>query len=269
MDYINYTPEELEITRRDLWDTDYLPILYKFLELRNGMRILDVGCGTGAYTRLLAKQIDCEIFGIDINENLLKVAQRIDKNKIKYLKQNVYELEFSKDYFDLVTCQMVLSNLSEPKKALLEMKRIIKSNGIIVAIEPCNSASIQYFTKNKELQEIGELLIKVKNGRNNEMIESGSDLSIGPKLPELFHEVNLTDIDAKGYIYINFSKCSTERASHEMKKLEEAVNKGWLKKQEFDKIKNISMKNYPEQRCAIQALPLFIVKGRKANDYDV
>lgn len=263
--YIDFTVEELEETRKTMWDKDYLPVLYKFLELKNGIKVLDVGCGTGYFTRMIASQINGEVVGIDINEQLLKYADEVTKREhlnVKYLKENIYELRLKDNYFDLVTCHLVLSNLSEPKIALKEMKRVTKRGGNIVAIEPCNSSAIQYFGDEPEIIDFGRLLLKAKKAFDDAMLQKGSDLDIGRRLPSLFYEVGLHDIDVRGYVVVNFAgKSDRKRLNFELSKIEQVVQKGYLSFDEFEKIKNI----FESKKIsgAIQGLPLLIVKGKK------
>jgi SAM-dependent methyltransferase len=262
-EFIKYSPEELEGTRKYLWRKRFQPILYDFLELKDGMKILDIGCGTGFFTRMLASQINGEVIGIDIDEELLEIANKLTKKEglnVKYLKQNVYKLEFDDDYFDLVTSHIVLCNLKDTKMALLEMKRVSKDK--IVAIEPCNSSSIQFYGNDPEAIEFRDLISKAKKGYDNEMVKMGSDLDLGSKLPYLFFEIGLKNIDVEEYSMINFSnKKDSKRLGFELERLKEAVPK-YITPREFERIIYLS-KTKKNILGSISTLPLFLVKGAK------
>lgn len=263
MKYIKFTSKELQATRYDLWREGYLPILYKFLELKDGKNVLDVGCGSGFFTRIIASGMNGRVFGVDIDRDLLREAKTTtDKRlKIKYARQDVYNLGFLNDSFDVVTSHLVLCNLTDPKKAIMEMRRVSKD--LIAAIEPCNSASIRYYGDDKGLQEFGMLLDKAKDGYDRLAGERGVDLSIGRKLPSLFFECGLKDVEVEGYLMINFSGNSgSPRLSFELGKLREAVPK-YLTEEEFERIKSLMKRNRKDFHGAISAVPLFIVKGRK------
>jgi SAM-dependent methyltransferase len=260
MQYIKFTSKELEATRYNLWREDYLPILYKFLELKDRKTALDVGCGSGFFTRIIASGMDGKVTGVDLDEDLLKEA-RESNGKIEYFNRNIYNLDFFDDNFDIVTAHMVLCNLTDPKKAIMEMKRVSKD--LVVVIEPCNSAGIRYYGDDKELVEFGNLLDKARKGYDRLVEEKGIDMDIGKKLPSLFFECGLRNIEVEGYLMINFSgKSDSSRLSFELGKLKECVPK-YLTEEEFERIKSLMKNKRKDFYGAISAVPLFMVKGRK------
>ncbi|MFQ6021048.1 MAG: class I SAM-dependent methyltransferase [Candidatus Aenigmatarchaeota archaeon] len=265
-EYIKYTPEELEGTRKNMWRSRYLPILYEFLELKDGMKILDIGCGTGFFTRMMASKIKGEIIGIDIDDEVLEVARKLTKKQsldVKYLKQNIYDLKFEDNYFDLVTSHMTLCNLREIEKALKEMKRVTKIKGKIVAIEPCNSSGFQFYGSDPEIIELLKLISKAKKGYDEKMKKDGSDLDLGPKLPFYFYKIGLKNVDVEEYSIINFSnQKSQKRFEFELRRLKDAVPE-YLTKEEFNRIKYLSKRKRKQIQGSISTLPLFMVKGIK------
>lgn len=264
MRYAKFSAEELEVTRHGMWQ-DYLPLLYDFLELKDGQKILDVGCGSGAYTRLLAARVKGQIIGADIDDEVLKAARKLGKAYgIQFVKHDVYALGFPDDYFDLVTCQMLLSNLEKPARALREMIRVTKSRGLVAAIEPYNSGVISYLGEEPELAELANLLHRAMDGREADIKALGGDLSIGPKLPTLFYRAGLRDVDVRGYLMVNFAgRFGQKRTAYELNRVKESVERGWLSQASYERILELFRSSKPNPG-AIQALPLFITKGRKA-----
>ena len=90
--------------------------------IKKGQTILDLGCGTGALS-LRAAQKGAKVKGIDINAQMLEIAQKqvIKKNllqNINLCEMGVAELETEKsDSYD-----MVMSGLCFSKKALIDLK---------------------------------------------------------------------------------------------------------------------------------------------------
>lgn len=251
MKYIKFTSKELQATRYDLWRKDYLPLLYKFLELRDGKSVLDAGCGSGFFTRIVASGMNGRVVGVDIDSNLLREAMRTSrKSRINYYRQNIYNLDFPDDSFDTVVSHLVLCNLTDPKKAIVEMRRV--STDLVAAIEPCNSAGIRYYGNDNELAEFGRLLDKARKGYDRLAEQKGVDLDIGIKLPSMFYECGLKDVEAEGYLMINFSSNSGSRLSFELGKLKESVPK-YLKQKEFDRIKSLI-----KRRTEIFAVPFLL-----------
>jgi ubiquinone/menaquinone biosynthesis C-methylase UbiE len=102
-------------------------------ELLNNIRgslILDCGCGTGRFTDFFIKK-NARVIGIDMSENMLKIA----KKKIPsatFIKADIFSLPFKNKIFDAVICSEVLTHLHSYKEPLLEMKRVLKDEGIII-----------------------------------------------------------------------------------------------------------------------------------------
>lgn len=106
--------------------------------IKKGQTILDLGCGTGALT-LRAAQKGAKVKGIDINAQMLEIAQKqvIKKNllqNINLCEMGVAELETEKsDSYDMVMSGLCFSELSEDELifTLKEVKRILKPGGFL------------------------------------------------------------------------------------------------------------------------------------------
>ena len=93
--------------------------------------VLDVGCGNGWLVRELLGKGCQKGYGIDISEKMIKEAQRcsIDPKHEIYAVSNAENLDFTDNYFSLITNIESLYYYPEPKKALEEWYRISKKNG--------------------------------------------------------------------------------------------------------------------------------------------
>jgi SAM-dependent methyltransferase len=102
------------------------------LELDSRERVLDVGAGTGALTRVLREQSPAEVVAVDADPTLLcRVAGSC-------LVGDATGLPFRAGTFDLVTCQALLINLPDPGRAVQEFSRV--SRDCVAVVEPDNSA---------------------------------------------------------------------------------------------------------------------------------
>jgi SAM-dependent methyltransferase len=124
------------------------------LDLPNRKRVLDVGCGTGELTRVLAEETAGAVVGLDADTTLLSVARgsrreddRRDGDSPEadasedpraVVAGDATRLPFADDAFDLVVCQALLINLPDPAAALAEFRRV--SSDLVAAIEPDNAA---------------------------------------------------------------------------------------------------------------------------------
>ena len=103
--------------------------------LRAGMRVLELGCGTGYFTRELARS-EAEIVAVDLSPELLEIAKAHSSTpNIRYEIQNACALRCADAVFDSVVGSSVLHHL-DIKKALPEIYRVLKQDGRIYFTEP-------------------------------------------------------------------------------------------------------------------------------------
>ncbi|WP_158058942.1 class I SAM-dependent methyltransferase [Halorussus halophilus] len=126
-----FSADYLRNTRRGMWDDR---AALADLELDSRERVLDVGCGTGELSGVLAEETPGEVVGTDADGELLSVAQQV----VPVVAGDATRLPFSDDSFDLVVCQALLINLPDPVAAVKEFRRV--SADLVAAVEPDNSA---------------------------------------------------------------------------------------------------------------------------------
>ncbi len=120
----------LERTRDGMWADSTAAL--ESLALDERASVLDVGCGTGELSRVLASNTTGEVVGCDVDLDLLRVASEY----VPVVAGDAYELPFPEDSFDLVVCQALLINLTDPTAALEEFARV--ATDAVGAIEPDN-----------------------------------------------------------------------------------------------------------------------------------
>lgn len=116
--------------------------LKKYLPRKNDLRILDIGCGTGAALLYLAQFGN--VIGVDKSDEALKFA----KTRGKVIKGDIANLPFGDKTFDLVVCLDVLYHRwVNTKKAFLEIERVVKPGGILLIREP----SFDWFKSSEDI----------------------------------------------------------------------------------------------------------------------
>jgi len=109
------------------------------LALRAGLNVLDVGCGTGDFLRLLAPIVSPgKAVGLDLSETMIAEArQRSAENvdNLSFRVGSVLELPFTAASFDRVLATQLLLHVPDPRKALVEIKRVLAPSGVISITE--------------------------------------------------------------------------------------------------------------------------------------
>jgi ubiquinone/menaquinone biosynthesis C-methylase UbiE len=114
------------------------------MENFEGKKILDIGCSYGWFEKYVGKKAK-EIIGIDLNKKDLETARKeVKERNIKFEKGSVLDLsKFKENYFDIVVMFDVIEHIPKgtEKKALEEIKKVLKKNGKLLITTPANNFS--------------------------------------------------------------------------------------------------------------------------------
>ena len=117
----------------------WAPRVVDLAELRPGLRVLDVACGTGVVARLAAEAVgvDGHVAGLDLNRSMLEIAAAlppVEGAAIEWVEAGAQALPFSDASFDVVCCQLGLQFFPDREGALREMKRVLVPDGRAVVM---------------------------------------------------------------------------------------------------------------------------------------
>ncbi|MFX0106538.1 MAG: class I SAM-dependent methyltransferase [Candidatus Hodarchaeota archaeon] len=107
------------------------------MKLEPGMIIVEIGPGKGSYTKEIAKRVlpDGKVFAIDIQDSIInRLKKRVEKDNLTNIIPKIddaYNLSFEDESVDRVLMIACLPEIPEPIRALKEIKRVLKPDGLI------------------------------------------------------------------------------------------------------------------------------------------
>lgn len=118
------------------------PATFQLIGKIKGKKVLDLACGEGYNTRVLAKK-GATVVGLDFSEKLIELARHLEtkeRSGIIYYVSDATDMEkIQSNHFDLVTCFMALQDIEHYKQAIFEVARVLRENGrfIFSIPHPC------------------------------------------------------------------------------------------------------------------------------------
>lgn len=107
-------------------------LIAKYFPTQNNLRILDVGCGTGALMKELG--VYGEVFGVDFSSEAVDFCRSRGIENIQ--KGGLENLPYTDNSFDLVLALDVLEHIPDDGKGLAEIYRVLKPDGIVIVFVP-------------------------------------------------------------------------------------------------------------------------------------
>lgn len=98
-------------------------------------RVIDLGCGIGSLSLLIAKEFGCQVSGVNINKHQLEIARARAKKSglnINFSEQDIMHQRFGKEKFDAAFFIDVEPHLPDKRKAIKNIKNLLDDNGRLV-----------------------------------------------------------------------------------------------------------------------------------------
>jgi len=122
-----------------------LTIDYSLLGIKDGERVLDVGCGEGRHSWEACKTANCLVYALDIEVEGLNKARYMFQDMDKrgesrgrwiLIKGDTMSLPFKDATFDKIICSEELEHIPDDQQSIRELVRVLKDDGIIAISVP-------------------------------------------------------------------------------------------------------------------------------------
>jgi SAM-dependent methyltransferase len=217
------------------WTSDLRFYLYQEANIKEGDKVLDLGCGTGVLNDEIEAR-GAHFYGLDINYPSLLYASGETKSQ-RLIQGDGQFIPCDNNGFDLTICHFVLLWLKYPELCLKEMVRVTKPGGKIMALaEPDYGGRIDYPEK---LTILGRL-------QTESLVNQGANPFIGRRLAGIFNQAGLRSVQT-GVLGGQWSATPDwESWEIEWRVLETDLfwDKSSFKKKSFSKMKEIDRSAY-------------------------
>jgi ubiquinone/menaquinone biosynthesis C-methylase UbiE len=131
-----WTGERLETFVQNEATTEHLHRYAMAMELAGGKNVLDIACGEGYGTNLLAGKA-AQVTGMDIDTlTIKKAAEKYQQENIQFTEANAEKIPAADNTFDLVISFETLEHVTEQQLMIQEIKRVLKKDGILLLSTP-------------------------------------------------------------------------------------------------------------------------------------
>jgi len=176
--------------------------------VENSKRIIELGCGPGTFTRILAsKYPHVNITGLDFDNNFIEYcneqAGKLNIENVEYIQGNALETNFEDNYFDVCTSHTVIEHLPN-FEFLEEQYRILKPGGKVVVLNTRADFALKSYEKIEPCERETELLSKV--GEVLEVLQNQNKIGLHSADPQeilkTMEEVGFRKIQVEAIPYV-------------------------------------------------------------------
>ena len=164
-------------------------VFLDWLKPSNGLRLLDVGCGNGAFTELFATRCaPASVSGVDPSPMLEFARARPALRGADLRQGDAMSLPFADNSFDLAVMPLVLFFVPEPARGVAEMARVVRPGGTVCAYSwDMDGGGFPYAVMRAELEQMG---VRTPGAPSEEA--SRQDVS-----RRLWESAGLTDVETR------------------------------------------------------------------------
>lgn len=117
------------------WKNLYFKYSNIIYALKSNGKLLDIGCGDGAFLDYMKINFNYELFGTEFSlDTRIKLKKLLGKNF--FYKKELEDLKLKNHFFDIITLIGVLEHLPNPRRLFKSLSKLLKKNGIIFILIP-------------------------------------------------------------------------------------------------------------------------------------
>lgn len=113
----------------------YEDLAERILETKPGL-LLDLGCGNGNVLVKVAGRTKAELYGLDLSQEMIREAEKRLGKKAVLSVGDAEALPYADHMFDTVVCNASFHHYPNPENVLVEIKRVLKKQGVLILGEP-------------------------------------------------------------------------------------------------------------------------------------
>jgi len=232
---------------------------WNILQGIDGGRILDLACGRGQFIKVLIDNLASydHISGMDVHQEVLaEASESFQAENVIFLTGNSLNIHFPDESFDTVSLSKGLHHLEDPRRGLSEMKRVVKTAGLLIInemyLDNLTPSQVSHMHHHHLRADIDNLL-----GISHNYTFSRDQIL------EMMEELGLQEISVHDYSEITGPPDSPESINEYLDKM-----KGWKKEvkglpEEEKLIAAIEQVKTGIRKHGISRPPQLVILGRK------
>jgi len=145
-------------------------------DIKEDASVLDIGsgpCKPGAFLMHMKKHFKCNCISVDISKEICKTWEKENIESFNYV---LPRLDFEDNTFDVILCSHVLEHIDEIEESAMEIKRVLKPNGIAIMNSPIGQGwageAEHVWWMGEELDfDIGDIITSFTGNQFNSLVQ--------------------------------------------------------------------------------------------------